>query len=478
VEYANGAASSKWGSLRAQAGHPAPFGLKYVEIGNENQGRDFEDRYRFVYDAMKAKYPDLVYLADLSWTSRDSMHNAAFDIEDSHHYNSPRWFISRFNEYDERERKLPPLYLGELAVTSREGGPLRGNLLAALAEGIFLMGCERNADVVRMVSYAPLLAHVEGRTELTGAPPPWHGMIYFDGTRVFGTASYHLWKLFGQNRPSRTIKTDVIFPNAKPVVIAGQIGMGTWDATAEFKDVRVQSDGQTLYASDFATGADGWKPDGGQWSVTNNVHRQNRRGQGLSYFGDPTWTNYTLTLKARKLSGGEGFLIVFGRKDRERYWWNLGGWGNSQHAIEFNQTPVGRPSRGRIENDRWYDIKVELNGARIRCYLDGRLVHDATAASSQNFFAVSGTDTATGDLILKAINTGDDAVSGTLKLSGAERVRAGTVTVLKSASLLDNNSLDEPTKIAPAETRLANAGQEFAHEFSPHSLTILRLKTR
>ena len=90
-------------------------------------------------------------------------------------------------------------------------GPLRGNLLAALAEGVFLLGCERNADTVQMVSYAPLLGHVEGRTALTGAPPPWHAMIYFDGTRVFGTASYYLWKLFGTNRPDQMVQADVEF---------------------------------------------------------------------------------------------------------------------------------------------------------------------------------------------------------------------------------------------------------------------------
>jgi alpha-L-arabinofuranosidase len=121
---------------------------------------------------------------------------------------------------------------------------------------------------------------------------------------------------------------------------------------------------------------------------------------------------------------------------------------------------------------------VELNGARIRCYLDGQLVHDATAASSQNFFVVGGTDTATGDLILKAINIGDGAVSGTFNLGGMGHVRNGTVTVLKSASLSDNNSLDEPGKVAPVESRIAIAGQEFSNEFSPHSLSILRLKTR
>src|SRR5574342_46231 len=98
-----------------------------------------------------------------------------------------------------------------------------------------------------MVSYAPLLAHVEGRTELTGAPPPWHAMIYFDGTRVFGTASYYLWKLFGQNRPGRMVAAELSYPDAKPVVVAGQVGVGTWNSAAEFKDVRIERAGKEIY---------------------------------------------------------------------------------------------------------------------------------------------------------------------------------------------------------------------------------------
>src|SRR5262245_56319384 len=139
------------------------------------------------------------------------MRGAKFDIEDHHYYNSPRWFATKFHEYDVRDRAMPPLYLGEVAVTSDDAGPLRGNLLAALAEGVFLLGCEQNADVVRMVSYAPLLANINGRTALTGAPPPWHAMIYFDGTRAFGTVSYYVWQLMSQNRPDRMVATQLEF---------------------------------------------------------------------------------------------------------------------------------------------------------------------------------------------------------------------------------------------------------------------------
>jgi alpha-L-arabinofuranosidase len=478
IQYADGAADSKWGGLRAQAGHPAPFKLKMLEIGNENQGQQFEERYNYIHDMVKTNYPDVQCLADLSWTSRESMKDAQFDIEDAHYYNPPRWFATRFNEYDGRDRKMPPLYLGEVAVTSGDAGNLRGNLRAALSEGVFLMGCERNADVVRMVSYAPLLANVEGRTELTGAPPPWHAMIYFDGTRVFGTASYYLWKLFGANRPSHTVQTDVSFPNAKPVLVSGEIGVGTWADTAEFKDVQVEKDGKILFQSDFSTNAAGWQTEGGRWSVENGVYRQGRTGQGFSYFGDDGWSDYTMTLKARNTGGSEGFLIVFGRKTGERYWWNLGGWGNTQDAIEFNQTPVGSPVPGKIERNRWYDIKVQLAGSRIRCYLDGQLIHDAVVPRPQTFFTVAGQDASNGELIIKAINLGADAVSASLKLGEMNLVSNNAqMTVLKSAELSDNNSLENPAKVRPVETYVSIAGKDFNHEFPPYSLTVLRLKT-
>lgn len=477
IEYANGAADSKFGALRAKAGRANPFNLKLVEIGNENQGAEFQKRYEFIHSALKAKHPDLTYFADLSWTSRESMRDSKFDIEDQHYYNSPRWFATRFEEYDQRPRQLPPLYLGEVAVTTGEAGNLRGNLLAALSEGVFLMGCERNADVVSMVSYAPLLGHVEGRTELTGAPPPWHAMIYYDGTRAFGTVSYYLWKLFGANRPDRFVPTEVSFPDAKPITVAGQIGLGTWADTAEFKDVRVEKNGAPLYTSDFSSEAKGWQRDSGRWSVTNGVYRQGRQGQGFSYFGDESWTDYTLTLKARNTGGGEGFMIVFGRKGGERFWWNLGGWGNTQHAVEMNQTPVGAPVSGKIERDRWYDVKIEISGSRIRCSLDGKLIHDATVPITQKFYAVTGRDATSGDLVIKAINLGNDAVPAKLNLQGVGPLAAtAQATVLSSASLADNNSLDQPMKIAPTESVVSGVGPNFSHEFPPRSLTVLRLK--
>ena len=285
------------------------LGLKLVEVGNENGMRNFPPRYRLVHTALKARYPELTYIADLSFPR--FMGEESFDMEDNHFYNSPQWFMNNLHHYDKRDRKLPPVYDGEVAVTSGEGGRDKGNLIAALGEGVFLMGLERNADVVRQVWYAPLLANVRGRTD-------WHGMIYFDTTRAFGTVSYYLWKLFGENRPAYTVRTEVQTAVPKPPAIAGAIGLGTWDTSAEFKDIKVERGGQVLYACDFSKGAEGWTTDGGNWSVTDGAYRQNDTAVGLSYFGDESWTDYTLSLKARKLRGAEGFLVAFGRKGQDK----------------------------------------------------------------------------------------------------------------------------------------------------------------
>ena len=138
---------------------------------------------------------------------------------------------------------------------------------------------------------------------------------------------------------------------------------------------------------------------------------------------------------------------------------------------------MGRPVRGHIENDRWYEIRIALNGSRVRCYLDGELIHDATAPASQKFFAVAGRDDDTGDILLKAINVGDETVSANLKLLGVQGVaRAAQVTVLKSADLSDNNSLDKPAKVLPSDSRIENASTNFSYEFQGGSLTVLRLK--
>jgi alpha-L-arabinofuranosidase len=501
LEYANGPATSKWGAMRAAAGHPTPFNMKMLEIGNENTGRAYQNQYSFIYPKVKAAYPDVLALACFPQP------NSPTEMADEHYYSNPLFFINGYHRYDKTDRKTPPIYIAEVAVTSGEGGRDKGNLVSALSEGVFLMGCERNADHVQMVSYAPLLGNVHGRNDLAGAPPPWHGMIYFDSSRAYGTVSYYLWKTFAENRPETTWQTDVRFPGDENFKVAGQIGLGTWDTSAEFKDVKVEKGGQSLLASDFAQNAEGWQSGGrgarggGQWSVVDGAYRQAQPGRATSYAGAEDWSDYTLSLKARKLGGGEGFLIVFGRKANDMYWWNLGGWGNSQHGLEQSaqgsQMAIGAPVPGRIETNRWYDIKVELSGSRVRCYLDGKLIHDETAEPAVNFFAVAGPEAGSGDVLLKVINTSSQPYTTELNINGVTKLAStAQVTLLTGpaggggrgagrggdyatpSTDPSNNSLDNPKRIVPSVSSSGVSGSKFSHDFPANSLTVFRIKTR
>jgi alpha-L-arabinofuranosidase len=255
--------------------------------------------------------------------------------------------------------------------------------------------------------------------------------------------------------------------------------VGTWGTTAEFRDLKVEKEGKVLFASDFDKGTEGWRTESGEWTTQEGVLRQGRGSNAFATVGDGSWTDYTLTVKARKLSGAEGFLIVFGNKTGERFWWNLGGYGNSQHGVELNQAVVGRWVPGRIETDRWYDIKVEVKGMNIRCFLDGALVHEVTARAPEKFHAVSGIDEATGDLIVKAINPGNEAFKTTVEISGAPNLgREAQLTVLTAEEMLANNSLDNPKQVVPTKSVLPNVSNMFEHTFPARSFTILRVKSR
>jgi len=163
--------------------------------------------------------------------------------------------------------------------------------------------------------------------------------------------------------------------------IRGMIGVGTWRTQAEYRDIKVTKGDRTLYSSDFSNGLEGWKTLRGQWQAVDGALRQTGNEEdSRALFGDPGWSDYTLTLRARKLGGGEGFLVLFGVPDESaKSWWNLGGWSNTAHALEAPGISR-RQVPGSIETGRWYDVRIELEGNTVRAYLDGRLVQSANRA--------------------------------------------------------------------------------------------------
>ena len=469
IEYANGPADSKWGALRVKAGHPAPFNLKYVEIGNENGGKAYHERYALFHDAIKAKYPDIRLVAD-EWGGTPT--NRTIEIVDEHYYNSPEFFIHNAGKYDKYDRKGRKVYVGEYAVTSGSG---KGNLRAAVGEAAFMTGMERNSDVVVMASYAPLFANVHYKA--------WNpDLINFDASRVYGTPSYHVQKMFASNRPEVVLPLELKFPPAPAETKRGAVGVGTWNTQAEYKDFKVAQGDKVLLDCKFDDGAlKAWKTRRGEWKVQNGLLSQTAAVDDVrAVTGETNWSDYTISLKARKTGGAEGFLVMFHVRDDGNFaWWNLGGWGNSRHAIEVasggGKSSLGDAVPGKIETGRWYDIRIETKGANIRCYLDDKLVHDATYGQTAPLCAVAGRS---GDeVILKVVNVSGAAQETQFALRGVRKVLpTGTEILLTSAKGQDENSLDEPTKVAPVTRAINDAAASFRRVLPPNSVTILRLK--
>lgn len=212
VEWANGdAKTTKWGKIRAQNGHPKPFNLKYVGIGNEDLITDvFEERFTMIYNAMKEKHPEIVVIGTVGPFYEGTDYEEGWDLAsrlkvpmvDEHYYVSPGWMINHQGFYDNYDRNKPKVYLGEYAA-HLPGRP--NNLETALAEALYLTSVERNGDVVSMASYAPLLAK-DGHTQ-------WNpNLIYFNNAEVKPTTGYQVQKLYGQNHGDQYLTNDLNVP--------------------------------------------------------------------------------------------------------------------------------------------------------------------------------------------------------------------------------------------------------------------------
>jgi alpha-L-arabinofuranosidase len=464
IEYANGPVSSTWGALRAKNGHRAPFNLKYMEIGNENGGTAYQERYALFYDAIKAKYPEVHLIAN-EWGGRPT--NRPVEIVDEHYYSTPEFFINNAGKYDSYDRAGRKVYVGEYAVTQGCG---QGNLRAAVGEAAFMTGLERNSDVVVMASYAPLFANVNYKK--------WNpDLIDFDSSRAYGIPSYYVQQMFGANRGDVVLPVTVTAPDVVPPAKSGAIGVGTWRTQAEFKDIRVTRGDETLFACDFADGTKGWTLRGSDWSVEAGALQQKTLAENVRAFaGDKAWNNYTYSLKARKLGGAEGFLISFLVKDENtKAWWNLGGWGNTRHAIEM-ESISGHDVAGSIETGRWYDIRIEVQGATVKCFLDGKLIHDVKWSATKPLYAVASFAKRSHEVILKVVNVSRTDQETDLQLEGGKVRPTARAIVLASDTPEDENSLDQPFRVKPITLALSPGGATFRHTFPANSVTVLRLK--
>ena len=471
LEYANGPVTSKYGAMRARNGHPEPFGIEYLEIGNENNQPDprqqsdhYYERYEQFYKAIRSKYPEMKIIGNVvAWGDDNPKWNSklSVDLLDEHYYRSPDWFAAAFHKYDNYDRQGPKVYVGEYAVTNGYGK--LGNMNAALGEAVYMMGMENNSDVVELASYAPIFVN---ENDARWRPD----MIRFSSSRVMGTPSYYVQQLMPQHLGSQVVKVEQNDPFEgmvrKPLTPKhSRVGFGTWNTRATFE---TNKDMDYVY---------------GDWQKEGNTVRQTGHKDATLCIEKSIIDSdhYTCKFRARKDEGAEGFIIIFNYVDEKNYCWvNFGGWTNSQHTIEQISNGgklLADSKRGRIKAGRWYDVTLQVNGDSVKAWLDNELVFDTVLKhdDTKGIFSSATIDDASGELIVKVANTSDAATTARLNLKNFKPASARVVRLAANDGM-EENTLDTPTAIHPVEQLLSPENGSILLDVPPYSLNIVRIK--
>lgn len=474
IEYAVGdAETTRWGAERARNGHPAPFPLKYVEIGNENVFYRYAENYNRFHKAIKERYPDITLITALMF-SDDIKHLDEVEIIDPHYYETADWFYNNADVFDKLSRDTPyKVYIGEYAA-----GP--SNLYSSLAEAAFMTGVERNGDKVQLMSYAPLLQN---------AHYGCNHMIVFDDTETFGRSNYHIMKLFSENRPDFNVATEILGEQtALPVIPNGAIGVGTAGSTAEFRDIVVESDGKVVYSSDFSDLDSRWTPFGGNWDVKDGVLAQTSRdGENFLRLDSLDLSDCSISLKARKTGGGQGFRVIFGMQSpSECYMADMGSHSNESVLFRENNPQKGSVSLFDYRNqmpilrDKWYDVRIDIKGSVWECWLDGELAYSYDYQAPSKHYAVAGVDEQAGELVVKLVNARTEPWITSLDITAGDMSIAGDARRfdLAAPSIYDENSFEQPELVSARESLFSIPALNAAPlpiECKPNSVTLLRI---
>lgn len=452
ISFANDDASAQWGRIRCELGHPEPFGLEYIGIGNEEVGEGFFERYPYFHKAIKEKYPDIQIIAssgpfaaggeyEKGWNCARRNHA---DLVDEHYYMAPEWFLANHHRYDSFDEKDPRVFLGEYASW--------GNTwYNALIEASYMTGMERNSEKVGLACYAPLLCNVN---YINWKPD----MIWFDNHQAYGTANYYVQKLFINHQGDDRIELEMTGIDDSVTIQddpKGGFGLRTEpDTVVRYSQIMIE---------DIQNGTI-WK-DSEVYFVGDNVEQYISADPDARVVTEDILLHtvesdhYIITVKGEMLYGRRGFMLQYGNRDeKNRYQWEIGGWQNMDSAL--TQDIAGRnscltQSSFTVAADREYELKLEIEGRHLRAYIDGELIHEIHHApvKIEPLYTAASIDRQSGDVIVKLVNVQKRPIDTVLHMEGIEQAK-GTAYIMSGFALKDENSFAEPLKVSPREEEI------------------------
>ncbi|MDF2941898.1 MAG: Alpha-L-arabinofuranosidase [Herbinix sp.] len=483
IEYAIAPADSKWGKIRADMGHPEPYKMNYVEIGNENWGPDYEERYLKCYKIIKEKYPWMIFVANHHVEEK----GFPVDIVDEHYYDSVEYFAENIGFYDNYDRKGPNIFLGELAVLR---GPV-GQLYAAIGEAMFLIGMERNQDIVSLASYAPLLENYHYYA--------WYpNLLIFDNLRSYCIPTYYAWKLFGGNRGNYVVlsqdETGVLYRPVK--------GMASLIGPAGVKYRKATWNGNPVKATHEVMGHEVVLEEG--YGITEPDEEQKKESSTMGVkpdeilvvFGDnEEETEGTFEIEIFAEEGREiGIGVYSSRISKEMYMndethppreWNAGivrpfQWrikgGKSTFQEKHYPEPIALTSEASVKltMGAYNKFKYVVTGKKMSLSINDVLVQEASVPSFPAMAAVV-CDTEQ-EVIVKIVNMSPDPddINISLDCDVENEYKVNRLTGGK----YDENTIDNPTKVQDIEVKSSGASKQFVYRAPAYSLNIIHLNKK
>lgn len=460
IEFANGDTATVWGGRRAALGHPEPFGLEYIGIGNEEVGEDFFERYEVIVKAVKQRYPNIKVIGTSGPFSAGGEFERGWewarktetDLVDEHYYQAPEWFLANFHRYDDYDKNDPKVFLGEYASW--------GNTwFNSLVEASYMIGLQKNAGTVGLACYAPLLCNVD---YVNWRP----NMLWFDNHRVYGTANYYVQKLFMNHQGDHLLNVEAEdmaeggIWGGSTGSLGGKVYLSGDESKVEYSDIVISLDdsGKVLRFPDCTI-------EPGEVEALANID----------------CTNYTISMKAKELEGYKGFEIGFGYQDQDnKMWWSLGGWQNQDTYI--GERVNGRDSNiGQylltVERGREYQLKLQVRGRKVETWVDGEQYHhtESKPVVVEPLYYTASEEEETGDVILKVVNMRSGPQTARIQINCDATTSSCDIYQMSGWERSAENDFVHPEKVSPRQWTQKMEGGSLDFSFPGESLQIFRI---
>ena len=468
IEFATGDETTPYGRVRAKMGHPAPFGLEYLGIGNEEIGDGFFERYPYFHNAIREKYPEIKLINtagpfatgegyDAGW---ESAKKYGSDLVDEHYYSAPEWFLANMHHYEDYDENGPKVFLGEYASWGN-------TYYNAIVEAAYMTHLER-AKAVSLACYAPMLCNVD---YVNWRPD----MLWFNNHAVVKTPNYHVQKLFMTNQGTDAVRFETenlseVIKLSDTETLAGDITIAGNDVEGRIWDIRV-TEGMVSDNKGNGAGTGGRVTEYPELAIT----KENKEHNICHTEGEV----YTLEFKFKRSAGRKGLKICIGKTPHESTMWEFGGWDNWDcNLTSFHNGRSSVISHRIFHVDEIeYSLRLEVNGRNIRTFVNGEMYNNTVNAlpEIEELYLCASTETqesGTARTIVKAVNLTGEEKETTLVLEGERKTKL-VVTQLSGHGLTAENTFEAPNNVAPESFEQKVEENRTVYRFPAHSVTIL-----